>query len=246
MRDMFRSLTGALTAVAASLVGCAGADEAERVDYTTVIEFWDFGPDRTPVVGADVCVDQPEGECETTDEAGSVTLRVPEQSRVLLRVEHPELFPTLVPIVVGPAAGGRVDNVAPYSVNIVEAVAAILGMTADPALGHVTLGAEPASDANRGEVVTVIEPDGGAEGPRTYYLGEDNLPDVEATSTPSTGNALAANVPPGDWALDTSFAERCEVVRGWRDMGPDGQPIIRFPVRAGHVTLTLVTDCTAP
>lgn len=232
--------------LALALGGCADDGSEGQLEYTVVVEFWDFGPDRIPVAGAEVCVDDPPGECGTTDAVGATTLQVPRQSDVVVRVTHPELFPALYPITLGPDDDGRVDNLAPYSTSIVEAVAVSLGMTADPALGHVTLGAVPSSPDHVGEVITLIDPATGEAGPRSYYLGEDNLPDPGATATSSSANTVVPNVPPGEWAFDTSFAERCDVYRGWVDPGPEGEPVIRFPVRAGHVTITNVQDCAAP
>ncbi len=233
-------------ALALPLFGCSGDSVGHTIEFTLNVEYWDFGPDRTPVPGADVCVDEPSGgDCGTSDADEVAVLDVPTDQNVLLRISHPTIFPALAPIYVSSDDEGRSDVVDPYSTNLVAAVAATLGMSVDPTKGHLTFAADPGDSTHAGRMVTLLDPD--TEEPvsdaNVFYLDEANLPDPMADTTVGSGSGGFANAPPGEYFVDSVFDEHCRIARGWKEEKADGTVTMRAPIRAGHITLTIWADC---
>lgn len=234
----------ALVAVAPLLgAGCTNETQGPTVRLEATLLIFDFSDSSTVAVGAEACVVEPiEGACAVSNDGGLVVMDVPAESDVLIRITREDLYPFLLPV--RTTTDPIVIDFPIYPRPIVDAVATSLSFEIDPAMGQVTTAANPSQAANAGETFTVLDEETGAPvDADVFYISAGGLPDPRATSTPENGYGGVANLPPGDYVIETGYNERCVVFRGWVGRTPDGADALRLPVRAGSVTGVQWVDC---
>ena len=185
-----------------------------------------------PVEGVAVCVEAtlPEGQppCATSTLEGGVFL-VPRNRELVVTLTRDDLYGTVF------AAPAR-DRDFAYTIplfrgSVVEAAAAVVGVTLDPTKGHVlalvsergTNGSDPVLDAH-------FSLEGEGEGP--FYIGANGFPDASATGTSAIGAAVFFNLPPGQARVSVAHDARTCVLHGPGFDDPDHADVAALPVHA--------------
>lgn len=248
-RAHMRSALMAFVVASASLSGCVGeeawsceeATEGARYDVRVVRMSLDVSVEPTPVPEAEVCALVPSCPCLSVDEAARRSVRIPPNLEMVLEVRAPGYFTT-----VATHLSGEVDRSSQLVVidsGTMRILAAAVGERLDPEHGHVGLRAAPGPGRDvTGTTYVLRNLETGEEHP--FYYTARGAPSRDATSSDETGLAVAVNVPPGTYRVESDAFPTCNVVdAGWPRFEDGRLWALDFPIHAGAVTLIDALDC---
>ncbi|MBX3247750.1 MAG: hypothetical protein KF901_11275 [Myxococcales bacterium] len=233
--------------VAMTLFGCGDdawnceTDDGARYDLRVVRMTLDVTMEPTPVPEAEVCSLVPRCACLTVDEGGRRSVRIPPDLEMLLEVRAPGYFTT-----VATHRSGEVDRASQLVLidrGTMRILAASVGLRLDPQRGHVGLRAAPGPGRDVTATTYVLRNlDTGEEHP--FYYTARGAPSLDATSSDETGLAVAVNVPPGNYRVESDVFPTCNVIdAGWPFFVDGRFQGLDFPIHADSVTLLDALDC---
>lgn len=196
-----------------------------------------------PVAGAEVCVEAPmDCGCELVGDDGFATLALPPGAEVTTVIRADGYVPNLGLV----ATGSRDFSLAVRlsRTDEFDFVFTSVGLTMDPAAGHVGVGLLPATGGDAsGATMTLTSLGDGTTYAATYFTAR--VPDVAATVTDTDGLAFFFNVPPGRYELTSDALATCGAVETGlpRMDGAGGLRAIEVEVRAGMISAVSAVQC---
>jgi hypothetical protein len=232
------------TALASALMACAeappredeedpdaGPDDVPTITLAGILAVW---PGDGALVDGDVCWRDEDGElCTTTDDTGRWALNdVPANADGLIAVQAEDLYPTLLPMILGEEDLGVAFGL--DSLGFIDDVHAWAGVAQDPSFGVIPIQTTRtrggALEAAGGTAIT-LSPATGWEGP--FYL-TPNIDGVVpgATVSSAIGVAYFLHVDPSLGPFEVIATDNGVAC----DAAEYGTGLPRLPVEAGTET----------
>ncbi|MEM8606690.1 MAG: hypothetical protein AAGF92_06270 [Myxococcota bacterium] len=218
----------------ALLVACGSGDSEWVALEIDVVEFAPSSDD-VPVAEVEVCEFET-SNCETTDDAGFVTIQLPVSSEVTLSVIKEGYTPTLSPQV---TRDEDVDGLRTAIIreSTTQALALTLGIPFPLEGGVIAISAvtPPVRRQDNGLAGATFAVDGVAP----YYLDEIGFPTFAADAT-SEPDGVGGYVELANGVYEITIGgvdEPCGVISAWPGRTPRS---IRVPVAAGFITQAFV------